>query len=377
MAPVVWLAGCFRPDLPGAIGCADGEECPGSLVCTERLVCEDPAQLTDGSVPVSDAGGATPDGGIEPDARPDEDLAWRLIALAREPSPRFGHAMTSDPSGEGVFMFGGIIPAGEGLTGRTWRFDGESWHELAADAGDDEAPGSRFQHAMASHVSRDVVVLFGGFSELEELDDHWEWDGNEWSLPGLSGDSPSGRQGHAMAFGGNAVVMFGGFDGEALDDSWEWDGQDWHESLGTTRPQARAGHAMAYDASRRRVVLFGGASGIDELFADTWEWDGESWELLPVEAPIPPARRYHAMAYDAARSEVLLFGGEGASGETLADVWAWNGEAWAEVTPRGVTPGPRYQHAMAYDPALGRVVLFGGHDGILPQGDTWVLEPTR
>jgi hypothetical protein len=376
MAPVVWLAGCFRPDLPGSIGCADGEECPGSLVCTERLVCEEPAQLADGSAPKIDAGEGTEDGAIGRDARPDPGLAWRLLAPVPAPSPRFAHAMTTDPSGDGVFMFGGT--AGEELTGPTWRFDGEGWHELAADADDDGVPEPRVQHAMAHDVSRDVVVLFGGYAEFgDPFDDVWEWNGSSWNVPGLSETQPPGRNGHAMAFTGGDVLMFGGFDAQAFDDSWAWNGQRWEEVSGTTRPRARAGHAMAYDPVRRRVVLFGGISGQSDFFDDTWEWNGEAWELVAAEAPAPTARRFHAMAYDAERREVLLFGGEAESGAVLSDVWAWDGTAWVELTPSGPHPGPRRQHAMAYDPNFDRVVLFGGHDGLVPHGDTWVLEPTR
>ncbi|MHB8878486.1 MAG: hypothetical protein ACYC8T_32720, partial [Myxococcaceae bacterium] len=38
---------------------------------------------------------------------------------------------------------------------------------------------------------------------------------------------------------------------------------------------ARYGHALAYDAARQRVVLFG---GLDSAYlTDTWEWDGTTW----------------------------------------------------------------------------------------------------
>ena len=44
-----------------------------------------------------------------------------------------------------------------------------------------------------------------------------------------------------------------------------------------------------------------------EAVGDTWEWDGEEW--AQQEDVGPPARVFHAMAYDAVRDRVVLFGG--------------------------------------------------------------------
>jgi hypothetical protein len=99
---------------------------------------------------------------------------------------------------------------------------------------------------------------------------------------------------------------------------------------------------MAYDAARQRVVLFGGYG-----LADTWEWDGTTWvQRNPVTNP--GWRRYHAMAYHEARRRVVL------TGDFLAgDTWEWDGTDWQQVSSRGG------MGAMAYDAARQRVVLFG------------------
>jgi hypothetical protein len=82
---------------------------------------------------------------------------------------------------------------------------------------------------------------------------------------------------------------------------------------------------MAYDASRKKVLLFGGYDGID-YFGDTWTRAGSAWtEQAP--ATSPSKRSSMGMAYDAARAEVVLFGGAiGAS--TFADTWTWDGTTW-------------------------------------------------
>src|SRR5215468_2010500 len=76
-------------------------------------------------------------------------------------------------------------------------------------------------------------------------------------------------------------------------------------------------------------------------------------------APVAPAARWgHAMVYDAARDRVLLFGGS--TGTTFHDdTWSWDGSRWTQLAP-SLSPPARDQHVMAYDGARGRVVLFGG-----------------
>ena len=78
----------------------------------------------------------------------------------------------------------------------------------------------------------------------------------------------------------------------------------------------------------------------------------------------PPARSYLAMAYDSARGKVVVFGGD-TGGMSIQDTWEWDtatGE-WVDRTPLRTKPSARQTHAMVYDSARGRVVLFGGAGG--------------
>lgn len=58
------------------------------------------------------------------------------------------------------------------------------------------------------------------------------------------------------------------------------------------------------------------------MLSNTWTWDGTTWtEQSP---PNPPVRYAHALAYDVARGEVLLFGGKDHPGpNALGDTWTW------------------------------------------------------
>ena len=179
---------------------------------------------------------------------------------------------------------------------------------------------------------------------------------------------PPVRYFHAMAYDAarQRVVLFGGAGNmTGYGDTWEWDGSDWTQRIPATSPSARSYHAMAYDAARQRVVLFGGTSMLG-FENDTWEWDGKIWTQRKP-AVSPPARNLHAMAYDSARKFIVLFGGNGCSGN---DTWEWDGNNWTQRKPTTI-PLCRVAHAMAYDAARQRTLLFAGYTSVVTYADTW------
>jgi hypothetical protein len=136
--------------------------------------------------------------------------------------------------------------------------------------------------------------------------------------------------------------------------------------------------AAAYDSARGRTVIFGGNSypPPGRLVQDTWEWDGTSWLNVTPAGAKPSARQFHALAYDSARGRVVLFGGSPGPSSYPQDTWEWDGTSWREVTPAGAKPSGRTSTAMAYDCARGRVVLFGGSGSSGSLGDTWEWDGT-
>jgi galactose oxidase-like protein len=158
------------------------------------------------------------------------------------------------------------------------------------------------------------------------------------------------------------TVLFGGEAGAKFGDTWEWNGHLWVQ-VADSGPSPRARHAMAYDQNRNRVVLFGGASQ-GNLVGDTWEWDGEYW--TEVADTGPPARQYLAMASDTQRKRIVLFGGVAVA--TYGDTWEWDGNQWTQH--EGVGPPARANHAMAHDPQRQRTVIYGGRAGV-NFTDTW------
>jgi hypothetical protein len=85
--------------------------------------------------------------------------------------------------------------------------------------------------------------------------------------------------------------------------------------------------------------------------------------------PSPPIRSYHAMAYDSARQRVVLFG-VSTTFPTGNQTWEWDGTAWTWGSPKTYPSGGGY--AMAYDAVRRRVVLFGG--GVYGPSETWLWD---
>ena len=183
------------------------------------------------------------------------------------------------------------------------------------------------------------------------------------------------RFGHAMAYDAarDRVVLFGGYGGGVLGDTWEYDGAGWTAGGGGSIAP-RAFHCMAYDAARGVTVLFGGSDGPGSFLGDTWEYDGATWTAAATSPTSPAAREFAAMAFDSGRSVVIMFGGD--DGAALrSDTWEYDGSSWAlgATAPSGLSP--RNAHTMAYDDTRAAVVLFGGSfGGAFDFSDTWFYD---
>ncbi|HLQ38766.1 MAG TPA: kelch repeat-containing protein [Planctomycetota bacterium] len=121
-------------------------------------------------------------------------------------------------------------------------------------------------------------------------------------------------------------------------------------------------------------MLFGGFSNANRL-DDTWEFDGARWNRI-MTTTSPPARTGHALAYDSARRRIVLFGGEQSIISNFADTWEFDGTNWAQMQV-ATSPPARLGHALAYDQARARTVLFGGNGSPARLADTWEYDGTN
>jgi hypothetical protein len=153
----------------------------------------------------------------------------------------------------------------------------------------------------------------------------------------------------------------------------------WDElSPSAAAPSPRSAAAMAYDPAVGAVVLFGGYFVTVAPAGDTWLFqDGEWVNVTPSFGPSPPARWSASMAFDPALGKVVMFGGRDLT-QAFNDTWEYSSSGWTQVTTPSA-PSPRLT-SITYDSALGAIVLFGGGVGNMPAGsdsnwarysDTW------
>ncbi len=209
-------------------------------------------------------------------------------------------------------------------------------------------------------------------------------------LPGLSGDgcnsncvievpvwrnisppAPSQRTNAAMAFDAERgkLVMFGGATDESSSATWEYDGLTWQRRLTPTLPAARFSHRMVYDSQRHKIVMFGGTDRAVTKFNDTWEYNGFDWTLVPT-AIAPAQRSNFGMSYDSVAKRTLLYGGIAVGGGELRDTWTYDGNNWQQIITAHAPPGR--EAIILFDPSRNRTVLIGG----LFNRETWEFNGT-
>jgi MYXO-CTERM domain-containing protein len=267
----------------------------------------------------------------------------------------------------------------------------------ATQTGASPTPG-RTSAAMAYDAGRRRLVMFGGFGDqvapdfaVSYLDDVWEWDPatGAWAARPTTGPKPSGRmaalaeyhagRGHVFVFAGqDASWQFD--DATGLADLWEWDGVAgaWIPHpvpAGLPAPAGGPGYTLTYDGSRGRLVIFGGQRDINsagEIWQDAMEWNDAAGAWDDRRPPV--GRESPAMAYDPAAGRVVMFGGYGNSYSYLNDLWQWNGadQTWSRRDLASPPPAREYG-ALAADEGRRTLVLCCG-SGTSYWSDTWELD---
>jgi hypothetical protein len=207
------------------------------------------------------------------------------------------------------------------------------------------------------------------------------WDGTQASVRGAPYWLPSRRYGPlgyrtsaGMAYDPvrGCRVAFGGESWDGCDSGFycsQWEscrGSPWsspavEDPEGDGNPALDSGLPLLFAGGRGTAVLSDGT--------DLWEWDGASWRKVVMTDPEgdgnPSPRHDHAIAYDEARQRLVLFGGVATvGGAVLGDTWETDFRSWKRVcnaAPCDASmPLPRSEHAMVYDPVYKVTLLVGG-----------------
>jgi len=320
-------------------------------------------------------------------------LGWTQRALGgAAPAPRRYAAAAFDSTRGTLLVFGGDDGAAT-LLGDTWEWSpySDAWTQVAT-----TGPGARRQAAIAYDAGHQAVVLYGGINTFNpplfgnfEVGDEWRW---TWDAGGSTGSwqsvaatgLPSRRfgaclvyekhTGHLLLFGGSWLPAAGSAGGHQAYSSDFYDldpqTQQWQRitapaAVTSTAFKTRTAAAMAYDESARALVLAGGfevTMGAPMTDADSYLLDVRTgvWSgpiALPDYAGNGGARQAAAMAYDPVLGHVILYGGN--LGSTVVNqLLQLVSGAWTVIAV--ALPPARYQAELATDPVTGTVLLFGG-----------------
>jgi hypothetical protein len=297
---------------------------------------------------------------------------------ASGPTPSVQPYLSYDTARNRAVLFGGASSTANVFYSDTWEFDGSTWSKVAT-----TGPSGRGVGRMVYDSARGVSVLFGGITGTNTtLNETWEWNGSSWTQR-FPASAPPPRFWFDMTYDSvrHRTVLFGGYGGGVLmADTWEYDGNNWTQVATAHTPPARHSEGLAFDSARNRVVMFGGHDSSGRL-NDTWEFGGSDWtQVLAANSPAP--RFWHSMGYDPSRQRTVIFGGDYWNSTTLGpnnETWEYDGQTWSQRLTMS-RPSPRIEAPMAYDSALGKLVLFGGSDESgrpdVALGDTWLMGST-
>lgn len=269
------------------------------------------------------------------------------------PPPLYYASMAYDPVDEEVVLFGGQNGTGGGVLGGTWTTS----------------------VSCSAFGARGISVNVNLWTQLHDQ------------------VSPSPRSGAEMAFDSidNYVVLFGGstappsFEGTTwtppptFSDTWSFVGGKWTQLHPLTSPPADAYGALVNNSAGVLLITGWGLS------VEEWTFQGGNWAELTSSNPTGFGYRFLASVTDAPYSgNITAFGGlNESSALDLGDTWNLTPttDVWSNPIPVGApTPSVRFGAAMAFDPAIGLTVLFGGRSeggSEAPEGftlnDTWLF----
>lgn len=293
------------------------------------------------------------------------------------------------PGRHGAWMFE------DPLTRHTLMWFGELWatgepparYTPLASSGDPRALG------YVVDTRRRRLLALGGnlyWSRDGRLDQVWEMPLDEprrWSRIEVPGPQPPGRmmfgivydarRDRVLVYGGIHYGSVAGWMVYAVGDLWELslDPPRWTKLEPANPPTDRGGGEVLLDASRDRLLVFGGAGGgvaTTHPVEDSWALDlsGEElrWSAL---GPIPGRGR---AVLDANRDRVVMWsGGAGAWSLPLTD-----GAAWTPIATGGFWPEPRSESGVCFEADRDRMLVYGGSvaggfpSGV-PAGDLYAL----
>jgi len=294
---------------------------------------------------------------------------WTSITPLDAPQAR------SDPStvwsGTELIVWGGYGSSGPLGGGGRYQASNQSWLPLNSSG----APSERYNNAAVWTGSR--MLVWGGRNNTGILNDGAVYDPgtDAWATVDPSG-GPAARYDAASVVAGNTVLVWGGQGATgALGDGASLAltsgvPSAWSAITTTGAPSARSGHAAAWTGSK--LIVWGGIQGGTYLndggIYDPAVGQGGTWAAMSTTGA-PAARENHAAVWTG--SELVVIGGEGVSG-SLADSHAYNPatDTWRSLS--GST-GARSDSSSEWTGS--QILIFGGESDGQVIGQPMEIDP--
>jgi hypothetical protein len=142
-------------------------------------------------------------------------------------------------------------------------------------------------------------------------------------------------------------------------------------------PPALCCMGFAYMPEIDKVVMYGGLDSSGVVSDATWFWDPADGWTQAIEHSPPGPRTSTRMIYDPAQGKIVLFGGKAAQKGYAVDnvTWLFDGSTWTSCTSCSTRPPARMSEALEYYPGrMAATVMFGGFGGGTFLNDTWMLK---
>jgi hypothetical protein len=228
---------------------------------------------------------------------------------------------------------------------------------------------------------RHQLLLFGGTgtegtSPSADRNLTWRWDGTTWTRIATAGPSPRNQAALTYDATRQRVVLFGGFNATTnteLRDIWEWDGTAWQQST-SSASTGTLSLKVAYDEKTSALYLF----SITGTALSAYRWNGSAVTAAAAATTpfVPAQRRFVALGSNPGGFLFYMRTCDLAGATSDPRTWRWDGTAWSRVP--GTQPPLRFNAAMAYDRDRNQVVLYAGEVAAnTPDlADTWEFDGT-
>jgi len=302
---------------------------------------------------------------------------WSTLVDTTSPSPRALPVVFSFPGSNTIYSYGGHDEST--AYDQLWAYNNGAWTPM--NSGTNLPTGcTNAVGAFDSDRQKFVMACYTG--------NVWEFDGTTWKNIKDLKTFPDSRRFSSLAYDPTLkkTVLFGGYNEiDFINDTWTWDGTTWTKAK-KNLPPLRGSATMWYDSTLRKTVLYGGVGRDDkesriERYADMWTFDGNGWTDMKIDPAKTPGMRYGAAsAIDPRNGHLLLYGGlvytkddKGVESQFYSkDLWEWNGSTWTLLSADNA-PGIRENATLTYDPSTSSFLLFGGFAARY-FGDQWLYD---